>query len=167
MAGYAAFVFEGKNAAGDALDTLAAFTPTYVWVDDVAVVSRGKLGVTHVHSTWAQDDSAVAVGGSWGLLTGALIGALLGPGGAMAGAAAGGYLGVLGGGLADIAVNDPRLDELAVALGNDTSALILVGEDPTLAAFRKAADSLGGKLIEGSLSPEDVLKLRKELKATN
>ncbi len=39
----------------------------YVWIDDVAVVSRGKLGATHIHSTWAQDDSEVAAGGGWGL----------------------------------------------------------------------------------------------------
>lgn len=167
MYGYLAVVFKGKGAAKEALRTLEDFTPAYVWIDDVAVVSRGKLGVTHVHSTWAQDDSDVAMGGGWGLLTGALIGLLLGPSGALAGAAMGGYLGVLGGTLGDILSDDPRLDELAEALGKDTSALILVGEKPSLADFESAVEPLGGKIIKSDLKTDDIKALRKALKAAS
>jgi len=89
MVVFTAFVFKGKKTAGKALDTIEDRAPTCPWIDDAAVVSRSKLGFIRIHSTWAQDDSAVGVGTGLGAVTGGLLGALLGPGGAMAGAAAG------------------------------------------------------------------------------
>lgn len=165
MYGFVAVIFDGKRTAQKALNTLEDYTPAYVWIDDVAVVSRGKLGATHVHSTWAQDDSDIAAGGGFGLLTGGLLGMLFGPGGAMAGAAIGGSLGVMGGAADEIVLDDPRLDDLAEALGKDTSALILVGEKPTLADYASAVEPLGGRVIQSDLTADDIKALRKELKA--
>ena len=121
-------------------------------------MSRGKLGATHNHSTWAQDESDITVGGGWGLVTGGLLGMLCGPGGAMVGAAIGGSRGVMGGGADEITFDDPRLDGLAEALGNDASAM-------TLADLISSVEPLGGTVIHSDLSENDIKALRKKLKA--
>jgi uncharacterized membrane protein len=161
---FKAFVFNGKRTAGKALDTLEDHMPVYPWIDDAAVVSRSKLGFTRIHSTWAQDDSAVGVGTGLGAVTGGLLGALLGPGGAMAGAAAGGSLGATFGLASEVAFDDPRLDDFAASLAKDTSALILVAEEATIADFTAAVASFGGKVIQTHLNEKDVKALRKALK---
>ena len=163
MYGFKAFVFKGKNTAGKAFDTLDEHTPVYPWINDAAVVSRSKLGFIRIHSTWAQDDSAVGVGTGFGAITGALLGMLLGPGGALAGAATGGSLGALFGATSEIAFDDPRLDDFAAALSKDTSALILVGEAVTLADFATAVEPFGGKIIQTNLDEKEVDALRKAL----
>ena len=165
MYGFVAIVFDGKTTAQMALNTLTDIRPAYVWVDDVAVVSRGKSGASRVHCTLAHDDSDVAVGGRWGLLTGGLIGLLFGPGGAMADAAFGGSLGAMGRANMKITLDDPCLDELADALVKDTSALILVGEKPMLADFASAVEPLGGGVFKSDLTEDDITALRKELGA--
>lgn len=164
MYGFKAFVFNGKKTAGKALDTLEDHTPSYVWIDDVAVVSRSKYGSIRIHSTWAQDDSAVGVGTAFGALTGALLGVLLGPGGALAGAVTGGSLGAIFGVTDEIAFDDPKLDDFADALANDTSALVLVGERETLADFASALEPFGGKVIDTGLDEDDVKALDKALR---
>ena len=70
MYGFKAFLFDGKKTAGKAFNTLEDYTPAYVWIDDVAVISRSKYGSTRVHSTWAQDDSEVGAGTGLGAVTG-------------------------------------------------------------------------------------------------
>jgi uncharacterized membrane protein len=162
MYGFKAFVFDGKRTAGKALDTLEDYSPDYGWIDDVALISRSKHGIIRVHSTWAQDDR-VAGDGGLGALTGGLIGMLLGPGGALAGAAVGGTLGALFGAGMDIDLNDPKLDDFASSLGKDTSALILVGEEVTLADFMSAVEPFGGEIVETDLNEDDIKKLRKAL----
>jgi len=164
MYGFKAFVFNGKRTAGKAFETLEDHSPVYPWIDDAAVVSRSKLGFIRIHSTWAQDDSAVGVGTGFGALTGALLGMLLGPGGALAGAATGGSLGALFGVTDEIAFDDPRLDDFAAALKKDTSALILVGEAVTLADFTTAVEPFGGVVIQTDLNEDEVNALRKALK---
>ena len=68
MYGFKAFVFDGKKTAKKALDTLEDYTPAYLWIDDVALVTKSKHGSIRVHSTWAQDDSAVGGGTAFGRL---------------------------------------------------------------------------------------------------
>jgi len=166
MYGFKAFVFNGKKTAGKAFETLEDHMPAYPWIDDAAVVSRSKLGFIRIHSTWAQDDSAIGAGTGFGALTGALLGSLLGPGGALAGAATGGSLGALFGVTDEIAFDDPRLDDFADSLKKDTSALILVGEAVTLADFTSAVEPFGGTVIETNLNEDEVNSLRKALKKT-
>jgi uncharacterized membrane protein len=163
MYGFKAFVFNGKRTAAKALDTLEDHTPVYPWIDDAAIVSRSKLGIIRIHSTWAQDDSAIGAGTGLGAVTGALLGVLLGPGGALAGAALGGSMGALMGVTDEIAFDDPRLDDFAASLAKDTSALILVGEKVTLADFTSAVQPFGGKIIETNLDDKDVKTLKKAL----
>jgi uncharacterized membrane protein len=167
MYGFKAFVFNGKRTAGKAFDTLEDHMPVYPWIDDAAVVSRSKLGFTRIHSTWAQDDSAVGVGTGVGAVTGGLLGMLLGPGGALAGAAAGGSVGAMLGVGDEIAFDDPRLDDFASSLAKDTSALILVGEKASIADFTSAVQPFGGKVIETNLDDKDIAALKKALKKSN
>ena len=162
---FKAVVFDGRNTAHKALDTLEDSDTVFVWIDDVAVLSRNGYGSIRIHSTWAQDDSDVGAGAGWGALTGGLIGILFGPGGALAGAALGGSLGLLMGASEEMAFDDPRLDDFAEALSNDTSALILVGDDAAiLSDFVSAAEPFGGKVIEADLDEKDIKALRKALK---
>jgi uncharacterized membrane protein len=164
MYGFKAFVFDGKKTAHKALDTLEDYTPAYLWIDDVALLTKSKHGSIRVHSTWAQDDSAVGAGTGFGAITGGLIGLMLGPAGAMAGAAVGGSMGFLMGASADLAFDDPRLDDFADAMVNDTSSLILVGDEATVADFASAVEPFGGKLIQTDLNEDDIKALRKGLK---
>ncbi|HUL73589.1 MAG TPA: DUF1269 domain-containing protein [Vicinamibacterales bacterium] len=157
-------MFKGKRTAGKAFETLEDHMPVYPWIDDAAVVSRSKLGTVRIHSTWAQDDSAVGVGTGVGAVTGGLLGMVLGPGGALAGAAMGGSVGALFGVADEVAFDDPRLDEFAASLVKDTSALILVGEKATLADFTSAVTPFGGTVIETNLNDDDIKALRKALK---
>jgi len=69
-----------------------------------------------VHSTWAQDDSNVAVGTGLGAMTGAMVGLFFGPAGALAGSVAGGSIGALFGASANVAFEDPALDDFANSL---------------------------------------------------
>lgn len=165
MYGFEAVIFNGKRTAGKALETLEdRGGPPIGWINDVAVVSRNKLGFVSIHSTWAQDDSAVGAGAAWGIVTGALLGMLAGPGGALAGAAAGGSMGALIGIGSEVAFDDPRLDDFASSLAKDTSALVLVGEKPTIADFGSIVEPLGGKVVKTDLDEKDVKAIRKALK---
>jgi uncharacterized membrane protein len=165
MYGFEAVIFKGKRTARKALDTLEDHVPVYGWIDDIAVISRNKLGFISIHSTWAQDDSAVGAGAGWGMITGALVGLIAGPAGALAGAVGGGSLGALLGAGTEVAFDDPRLDNFAQALDKDTSALILVGEKPTIADFGSIVEPLGGKVVKTDLDENDVNAIRKALKA--
>jgi uncharacterized membrane protein len=167
MYAFKAFVFTGKRTAGKALDTLEDRVPVFPWIEEAAVVSRSKLGVIRIHSTWAQDDSAIGVQTGVGALTGGLLGVLLGPGGVLAGAAMGGSVGAMFGVGDEIAFDDPRLDEFAASLTKDTSALILVAEKVTIADFTSAVEPFGGRVIETNLDDKDVAALRKALRKTD
>jgi uncharacterized membrane protein len=164
MYGFKAFVFNGKKTAGKAFDTLEDHAPVYPWIDDAAVVSRSKLGIVRIHSTWAQDDTAVGASTGYGAITGALLGTLLGPGGALAGAAMGGSMGAMFGLADEVIFDDPRLDDFASSLAKDTSALVLVAEAPALADFTLAVQPFGGKIIETNLDDKDVAAIKKALK---
>ena len=76
----------------------------------------------------------------------------------------GGSMGAMFGAADEIAFDDPRLDDCATALDKDTSALVLTGEEVTLADFVSAVEPFGGKIIETNLNEDDVKALRKALK---
>jgi len=78
----------------------------------------------------------------------------------------GGSVGALFGATDEIAFDDPRLDDFAASLEKDTSALVLVGEQATIADFTSAVVPFGGKVIETNLDDNDVKALRKALNKT-
>ena len=157
-------MFDGEKTARKALDTLEDRDTVYAWIEDVAELSRNKHGSIRVHSTWAQDDSDVGAGAGFGAMTGGLIGMLFGPAGALAGVAVGGSVGALMGASDEVAFDDPKLDDFAASLSNDTSALVLVGEKATLADFGSAFEPFRGKIVQTDLDEKDIKALRKALK---
>ena len=163
MALFRAFTFEGKKTARKALDTIEE-NNDFVWIDDVAVVSVGKLGLARVDSTWAQSDTAVGAATGLGALTGALVGSMFGPQGALAGAAGGGSLAGLWDLGFEVAVGDPNLEEFASRMKPDTSALVLVADAPIAEEFISAVTPFNGVLIETDLDADDVKQIRKALK---
>ena len=74
-------------------------------------------------------------------------------------------MGALYGWTADIAFDDPKLDEFAAALDRDTSALILIGEEAALSEFGVAVEAFGGDVIDTDLNEKDIEALRKALKS--
>ena len=169
MALFRALTFEGKNTASKALQAIEE-TQDFIWLDDVAVLSRSKNGFIRVDSTWAQEDTAVAASAGWGALTGALLGALMGPQGAIAGAVGAGAFSVgtlsaMFSGMFDLAIADPRLDDFAASLKNDTSALVLVTDAVYADEFGNVFAPYGGTVTETEINEHDVKAIREALKA--
>jgi len=63
-----------------------------------------------------------------------------------------------------VSFGDPALDDFAASLNNDTSAIILVGEEETLADFVSAVEPYGGKIVETDLDEDDIKAMRKAMK---
>lgn len=164
-----AMVFQGRKTAQKALDAIDE-EGLRTWLDNVAVISRGKHGFIRVNSSWAQDDRDLTVGIGVGALTGALLGAMSGPAGAIAtavgsGALAGGSIGGLLGATMDVALTDPRLDEFAAKLDKDTSALILAADTPTIEEFAGAFQGYDVEVVETKLNEHDVAAITEAVKA--
>jgi len=164
MSYFKAFTFLGKNEARKALDKLEWNDASYYWLDDIAEVSVNKRGTYRVHSTWAQDSSNVAGGIGWGVLLGGLLGALLGPAGAVAGAAVGGATGGAVGASINVEFNDPVLDKFAASLLPDTSALVILGDQATVAAVTAALVEYKVQAFETQLDKDEEKALRAALK---
>jgi len=169
MAIFKAFTFQGSKTAAKALDAISE-TNDYGWIDDVAVLSRNKRGFIRVDSSWGQSDTALGAVAGAGALTGALLGALMGPQGAIAGAVGagvlgGGSLGAVIGGMTNLAFADPRLEDFAAQLKNDTSALILVAEAIYIDEFGTVFAPFAGSVTETELNEHDIKALSEALKA--
>jgi uncharacterized membrane protein len=164
MSYFKAFTFVGKSAARKALDKLEWNDDSVYWLDDIAEVYVNKRGTYRVHSTWAQDSSNIPGGIGWGALLGGVLGAVLGPVGAAAGAAVGGSIGGLVGAEANVDFNDPILDNFAASLLPDTSALVILGDQATIAAVTAALAEYEVKVFETELDKEAEKSLRKAMK---
>ncbi|RUM73619.1 MAG: hypothetical protein DSZ12_06930 [Sulfurovum sp.] len=159
---FTAYVFKGRKTAEKTLEALESGTDDYVWIDDVAVVSKDTLGKVRVHSTWAQDEMG-ASGLGLGALTSAILAYLVDPTKVLASAVAGGTLGGLTGLTMDEAFNDPRLDALGDELSKDSSALVLVLDDSAVAAYKAVMDPYNGKLIEVDVDDNDVAFIKERV----
>jgi hypothetical protein len=60
MYGFEAVVFNGRRTARKALDTLEDHAPAYVWIDNVAILARNKLGFVSIYSTWPRTTATSA-----------------------------------------------------------------------------------------------------------
>jgi len=161
---FSAYVFDGARTAQKVLYKLEDSPAAYVWVDDVAMVIKNKLGFVRINSTWAQNNLG-ATGFGWGAFTGALLGAMTGPGGALAGAAMGGSLYGLMGASMDIALDDPNLDKFAKSLKKDTSALVLVTDEGYIENYDVTLAPYGGTHVQTKLNKDEVNKIKKNLKS--
>lgn len=136
-------VFEGKRTAHKVLNKIEDSQKAYIWYEegDYAVISINQKGHMRVHSTWAQDSRMEPGGVGLGVLTGGVLGLMIGPGGAIAGAAiagaaAGGTIGGIIGHKENIQLSDPQLSAFAKTLGNNTSAIVLIGPDAAIQEFK-------------------------------
>lgn len=166
MTHFKAFTFDGKKSARRAFDKIEDNLYTYDWYVDgnVAEISVNKNGHYRVHSTWAQDDDNVPGGIGLGAVLGGLIGCLFGPGGAIAGAAVGGSVGGLMGAGENVSFEDPVLDEFAASLVNDSSALIILGDAETVAAFATELAAYEFVTFEAELDEAAVKALKADMK---
>jgi uncharacterized membrane protein len=169
MTQFMAITFEGRKTASKALDAIED-AHDYLWLDDIAVVSRSKHGYLRVHSTWAQDDSIIKGSAGWGAITGGLLGAMIAPEGALAvaigaGALGGGSLGTLFGAGTDLAIEDPILQQFAAGLSNNASALVLVSDVVAVDEFGRVFAPFEGSLIDTRLNEHDVKALSEAVKA--
>lgn len=153
--------FDGTRTAQRILDDLSDLH-AFPWLSDVAVVSRNKLGISRVHSSWAQDSSNVSGGGAAGSLSGVLLGGLLGPAGALVGFLTGGALGSASGKSFNEEVSDPNLEELRGSLKKKSSALVLIGEfDEKFIAL--CANSNPTNVVRGVLTEDEVMTIKNSL----
>jgi len=164
MSYFKAFKFLGKNSAGKALDKLEWNSDAYYWLDDVAEISVNNKGKYRVHSTWAQDSSAVPGGIGVGATIGGAIGLLFGPGGAIAGAALGGSVGGAVGHHENVKFNDPVLANFAASLLPDTSALVIIGDKDTLALVTAALAEYQVEVFETELDKEVEKSVKEAMK---
>ena len=67
----------------------------------------------------------------------------------------------------DIALTDPRLEELAARLEKDTSALILAAQEVTIEEFVGAFDAYDVEIIETQLNEHDVKAISEAVKAAS
>jgi hypothetical protein len=132
MRGFRAVVFDGERSANAALTTLKAADSADSWTKDVALVSRNRYGAIHAHTDCDPDEGDVRTVTRAGPSTGAMLSLVHGMG-ALMGASA----------------NPKSLASasFAVALIDDTSALLLVADQATLADFVAALAPFGGKII--------------------
>jgi uncharacterized membrane protein len=169
MTQFVAITFQGRKTASKAFDAVED-SNDYLWLDDIALVSRSKHGYIRVHSTWAQDDSIVKGSAGWGAITGALLGAMIAPAGAVAaavgaGALGGGSLGALFGVGTDLVFEDPILSDFAASLKDDTSAVVLVSDSVAVDEFGRVFEPFGGNIIDTELNEHDVKALKEAVKA--
>jgi uncharacterized membrane protein len=64
----------------------------------------------------------------------------------------------------ETAFDDPVLSDFAKSLDRNSSALILVGEQPTIDDFASAVEPLGGEIVSTDIDEKDIKALRKVLK---
>jgi len=146
MINFKAVTFAGKRTAHKVLNAIEDSPTSYIWMEegDMASISVNQKGHIRVHSTWVQDSTQVAGEIGLGAIAGGMIGLMFGPAGVLAGSAVGGSLGGLMGSHDSVKFDDPKLNDFAASLVNDSSALILIGP---MAAIDEFTDELA-KLTE-------------------
>jgi uncharacterized membrane protein len=149
--------FDLEWEAGEALERMLELeTSGAIRVDDAVVVTTDESGTAHVSQTH-HPPGLGAVGGLLGLLVGALL-----PGGfgiAAAGLAAGTALGSadsIARSQREQGLQVPLIGHLADALREGRSVLGLVFHDVDREALLAELQPLQGRLMEGSLSDQDV-----------
>jgi uncharacterized membrane protein len=156
--------FDLEWEAGEALERMLELeTSGAIRVDDAVVVTTDEPGAPHVSQTH-HPPGLGAVGGLLGLLVGALL-----PGGfgiAAAGLAAGTALGSadrIARSQREQELDVPLIGHLAEALREGRSVLGLVFHDADRDELLGVLQPLEGRLMEGSLSDEDVAAMNAAL----
>jgi len=126
-------------------------------LEDAVVAVKNAKGKVKLHQPVNMTAMGAVSGGFWGALVGMLF---LVP---VAGMAIGAAAGAASGALRDLGINDKFMKELAETMKPNTSALFVLVRKATPDRVLEELKGTGGKILQSSLSHEDVDRLQHTL----
>jgi uncharacterized membrane protein len=126
-------------------------------LDDAVVAVKNEKGKVKLHQPINLTALGAASGGFWGALIGMLF---LAP---LAGLAVGAVAGAASGALHDVGINDKFMKDLADTMKPNTSALFVLVRKATPDRVLEELRGTGGKILQSSLSHEEVDRLQNVL----
>lgn len=126
-------------------------------LEDAVVAVKNDKGKIKLHQAHNMTAFGAAGGGFWGMLVGLLF---LNP---IAGMAVGATAGALSGALRDVGINDQFMKGLSDTMKPNSSALFVLVRKATPDRVLDELKGTGGKILQTSLSHEDMDKLQNTL----
>jgi uncharacterized membrane protein len=131
---------------------------------NAAVITKDAEGEASFKETGDVDSRRGAL---FGALTGGLFGLIGGPVGAVVGAVAGATTGHVAAGRLDMGFPDEYLQSIQESLERDSSALVVLVEQPWVDAVIKVIANFDGKQVRQTLPDEKVAELLKAIEGTD
>jgi uncharacterized membrane protein len=166
MSNLVVFDFDGIHTADEVLNKLRSLQKEYlIDLEDACVVERDKGGKVHIKQAVNLTALGAAVGGSRGVLVGALVGLLfLNPLAGMAiGGLAGAGAGALSGSLADYGIRDDFVKKLGQTIPEGSSALLVLFRSITEDKVLPEIEPYKPRVLKTSLSNDAETKLKAAL----
>src|SRR5262245_48924442 len=126
-------------------------------LEDAVVAVKNAKGKVKLHQPVNLTALGAAGGGFWGALIGLLFMAPL------LGMAVGAMTGAVSGALRDVGINDKFMKDLADTMKPNTSALFVLVKKATPDRVMEELKGTGGKILQASLSHEEVDRLQNVL----
>jgi uncharacterized membrane protein len=126
-------------------------------LEDAVVAVKNAKGKVKLHQPVNLTALGAASGGFWGTLIGMLF---LVP---VVGLAVGAATGAMSGALHDVGINDKFIKDLADTMKPNTSALFVLVRSATPDRVLEELKGTGGKILQASLSHEEVERLQNTL----
>ena len=126
-------------------------------LEDAVVAVKNAKGKVKLHQPVNLTAMGAASGGFWGALIGMLF---LNP---LAGMAVGAVAGAASGALHDVGINDQFMKDLADTMKPNTSALFVLVRKATPDRVLEQLKGTGGRILQSSLSHEEVDRLQSVL----
>ena len=166
MTNLAVVAFKGRHTADEVLLRIMKMEQNWeIDLYEVAVITRDQEGKVNIRSSDGMTTDGLFAGATIGSLWGLLIGAItLNPAaGFLAGGLAGGAGGLLAGALDQADTEDEFVAKVGSELGNNSSALAVIGWTSRPTKLLNELEGLKGKVIETTLSVSDEKALREAL----
>ena len=142
-------IFEDADRAAEVLTGFKELHPADDWAENVGIIERRKSGRIAMYgalgrdTNWTDEGAEALLGVSLGGTTGLLLGALAGPPGVAIGGAVGATIGGLLGGVDEETVNEKMFGVVRSKLTKNSSALVLLADarhvDDLLGSTRRGA----------------------------
>lgn len=126
-------------------------------MEDAVVAVKNAKGKIKLHQPVNMTAFGAANGGFWGALVGMLF---LAP---VVGLAVGAAMGAVSGALHDVGINDKFIKDLADTMKPNSSALFVLVRKATPDRVLEELKGTGGKILQASLSHEEVDRLQNTL----
>jgi uncharacterized membrane protein len=126
-------------------------------MEDAVVAVKNAKGKVKLHQPINMTAMGAASGGFWGALIGMIF---LVP---LVGAAVGATMGAVSGALHDVGINDKFMKDLADTMKPNTSALFVLIRKATPDRVLEELKGTGGKILQTSLSHEEIDRLQNTL----